>query len=57
MDEIVGGKKARLEAHLGVVWNRGEKHEIFWYSGYGQMDFDPKIFSKPEKVKIEEAKQ
>jgi hypothetical protein len=45
------------ERPLSVAWLRGDKHEIFWYSGYGQMDFDLKLFSKPEKVKIEEAKQ
>jgi len=26
------------------------------YSGYGQMDFNPKLFAKPENVKIEELK-
>jgi hypothetical protein len=45
------------ERPLGVVWKRGEKHEIFWYSGYGQMEFDGKLFAKPERVKIEEVKQ
>jgi len=40
-----------------VAWVRGEKHEIFWYSGYGRVDFDLKLFSKPEKVRIDEAKQ
>jgi hypothetical protein len=45
------------ERPLAVAWTRGEKKEIFWYSGYGQMDFDPKLFGKPEHVKIEESKQ
>jgi hypothetical protein len=44
------------ERPLAVAWTRGEKHEIFWYSGYGQLDFDPTLFAKPEHVKIEEAK-
>jgi hypothetical protein len=44
------------ERLLSVAWVRGEKHEIFWYRGYSQVDFDAKLFSKPEKVKIEEAK-
>jgi hypothetical protein len=44
------------ERPLGVAWVRGDKHEIFWYSGYGQMDFDPKLFAKPDQVKIQEAK-
>ena len=45
------------ERPLAVGWTRGDKNEIFWYSGYGQMDFDPKLFAKPEHVKIEEVKQ
>jgi hypothetical protein len=45
------------ERPLAVAWTRGEKNEIFWYSGYGQMDFDPKLFAKPEHVKIEDVKQ
>lgn len=44
------------ERPLGVAWKRGDKHEIYWYSGYGLMDFNAKLFAKPEKVKIEEAK-
>ncbi len=45
------------ERPLSVAWMRGEKHEIFWYSGYGQLDFDRKLFEKPENVKIEDVKQ
>jgi hypothetical protein len=44
------------EHPLGVVWKRGEKYRIFWYSGYGTADFDPKLFSIPEKLKVEEMK-
>lgn len=44
------------ERPLAAAWLRGEKHDIFWYSGYGQADFDPKLFAKPDHVKIEEAK-
>jgi hypothetical protein len=44
------------ERPLSVTWVRGEKYEIFWYSGYGQMDFDRKLFEKPDNVKIEEVK-
>lgn len=44
------------ERPLGVVRQRGTKHEIFWYSGYGQLAFDPKFFAKPENVKIEDSK-
>jgi hypothetical protein len=45
------------ERPLSAAWLRGEKHEIFWYSGYGQLDFDRKLFEKPNDVKIEEFKQ
>ncbi len=44
------------ERPLAVAWTRGDKHDIFWYSGYGQTDFDPALFAKPTGVKIEEAK-
>jgi hypothetical protein len=44
------------ERPLAAAWLRGDKHEIFWYSGYGQLDFDPKLFAKPDHVKIEEAR-
>jgi hypothetical protein len=44
------------ERPLAAAWTRGEKHAIFWYSGYGDLDFDPKLFAKPEHVKIDEAK-
>jgi hypothetical protein len=44
------------ERPLAVAWTRGDKNEIFWYSGYGQIDFDPKLFRKPEGMKIEDAK-
>ena len=32
----------------------GNKGEMFWYSGYGQVAFDPKLFAKPEGVTIAE---
>jgi hypothetical protein len=41
---------------LAAAWTRGEKHDIFWYSGYGQLDFDAKLFARPDHVKIEEAR-
>jgi hypothetical protein len=40
---------------LAVISKRGEKHDIFWYSGYGSVPFDGKLFAKPASVKIEEA--
>ena len=45
------------ERPLAVAWTRGEKHDIFWYSGYGEVDFDPGFFAKPGNVKIEDPKQ
>jgi len=33
-----------------------KKGELIWYSGYGQVPFDPKIFAKPDGVSIVEAK-
>jgi hypothetical protein len=32
----------------------GDKGELLWYSGYGQVPFDPKLFAKPEGVGITE---
>jgi len=45
------------ERPLAVAWLRGDKHDIFWYSGYGDLDFDPKLFAKPEHVKVDDGKQ
>lgn len=44
------------ERPLAVGLQRGDKNDLYWYSGYGQADFDPKLFAKPEAVKIEESK-
>ena len=44
------------ERPLAVGLQRGDKNDLFWYSGYGQVDFDPKLFAKPEAVKIEGSK-
>jgi hypothetical protein len=44
------------ERPLAVARTQGNSHAIFWYSGYGQVPFDPKLFAKPEGVKIEEQK-
>lgn len=43
------------EFPLLVAHTVGEKGEMFWYSGYGQIPFDPKLFAKPEAVSISEA--
>jgi hypothetical protein len=44
------------ERPLAVSQKRNGKTDIYWYSGYGQQDFDPQLFAKPESVKIEESK-
>lgn len=44
------------ERPLALMRGRGDKNDIFWYSGYGQVDFDQKLFAKPENVKIEDSK-
>jgi hypothetical protein len=44
------------ERPLAVSRVRGNKSEIYWFSGYGQVQFDPALFAKPEGVKIEDQK-
>jgi hypothetical protein len=44
------------ERPLAVGRVRGDRGEIYWYSGYGQVPFDAKLFAKPEGLKIEEIK-
>ena len=44
------------ERPLAVSQDHDGKTDIYWYSSYGQIEFDPKLFTKPENVKIEESK-
>jgi len=44
------------ERPLGVARVNGDKRDIYWYSGYGEIDFDPKLFAKPDNFKIQDAK-
>jgi len=44
------------EYPLAVTRLRGDTLETIWYSGYGPLPFDGKLFAKPENVKIEEPK-
>jgi hypothetical protein len=59
----IGGSKLALftygspEHPLAVGRVRANSGEIFWYSGYGEVPFDAKLFTKPEGVKIQEIKQ
>jgi len=45
------------ERPVSVTRGRGETRETIWYGAYDELPFDPKLFTKPEDVKIEEAKQ
>jgi hypothetical protein len=44
------------ERPWAVARQHGNLREIYWYGAYDQLPFDPKLFAKPEGVKIEEAK-
>jgi len=44
------------ELPIGVSLRRGDKSEIFFYSQYARMEFDPKLFAKPADVKIQDSK-
>jgi hypothetical protein len=44
------------ERPLAVVWTRGDKHDIYWYSDYEEMDFNAALFARPPGVKIEGVK-
>lgn len=44
------------ERPLSVAWRHGDENVIYWYSGFGQLDFDVTLFSKPEHVKVEDTK-
>jgi len=59
----VGGSKLALltygsaEHPLAVGRGRANSGEILWYSGYGEVPFDAKLFARAEGVKIQESKQ
>ncbi len=36
---------------------RGDKGEIFWFTGWGHVPFDPTLFARPDGVKIEDQKR
>ncbi len=44
------------ERPLAVSRHSGQSNDLFSYSGYEQLPFDAKLFSKPENVKIEDAR-
>jgi hypothetical protein len=44
------------ELPIAVSLKRGDKNDVFFYSQYARMEFDPKLFAKPADVKIEDSK-
>jgi|SRR5580704_636670 hypothetical protein len=44
------------ERPLAVGRVRGDDGEIYWYSGFGELPFDVKLFARPEGIKIDETK-
>jgi len=42
---------------LAVAIKHGDKHDILWYSGYGEVEFRSDLFDEPSGVKIEDMKQ
>lgn len=44
------------ERPWAVARQHGNVKEMFWYSDYQELPFDPKLFAKPDAVKIEEVK-
>jgi hypothetical protein len=44
------------ERPVAVTKQQGSKCEVYWYGTYEELPFDPKLFARPEGVKIEEAK-
>jgi hypothetical protein len=48
--------RADKERPLAVARAVGDKGEVFIYTAYEEIPFDPKFFAKPDGVKISEAK-
>ena len=44
------------ELPIAVSMRRGEKSDTFLYSLYSRTEFDPRLFAKPENVKVEASK-
>jgi hypothetical protein len=58
----IGGSKLALytygtpERPLAVGRVRETRARSIWFSGYGQVPFDAKLFAQPDAMKIEEIK-
>ena len=44
------------ELPVAVSLRRGDKNEVFLYSLYARTEFDPKLFAKPENLRVEDSK-
>ncbi len=44
------------ERPWAVTRQHGNNREMYWFGTYEQLPFDPKLFAKPEGVRIEEVK-
>jgi hypothetical protein len=44
------------ELPVAVSLRRGDENQTFLYSLYARTEFDPKLFAKPENVRIEDSK-
>jgi hypothetical protein len=41
---------------MAVMRKHREKTDIFWYGDYVRVEFDAKVFGKPENVRVEDLK-
>ncbi len=44
------------ERPVALARQHGDKRDVYWYGLYEEVPFDPKLFSKPADIKLEEAK-
>jgi hypothetical protein len=42
------------EKPVALTRERGKEKDIYWYSDFENLPFDPRLFSKPEAVKIQD---
>ncbi|MBZ5602667.1 MAG: hypothetical protein LAO79_10210 [Acidobacteriia bacterium] len=41
---------------VAVIMSTEKGRSIFWYGEYEEVPFDPKLFAKPQGLKVEELK-
>jgi hypothetical protein len=44
------------EKPVAVARQHGKKREAYWYGVYEELPFDPKLFTKPDDIKVENSK-